>query len=297
MAQGQYSLSEAKPIGQYALTDAKSEPAASEVDPNTTGTVLRHFWSGVNPVQLGQMLPFPKSMGGSGTDNPIDPRNIAQSMHNVKREGDEAWDKGDKVTAAAKYVESLLPIIGPWMSKQGNQWQQGKYAAAIGDTAALAATTAIASNPEATADVAAKTVTSAGDATGKGMSAVGTTMERVGKSPAARRMSEVGAMGEVIRGNLGGATLSIVIPKAVQYLGTGLRNLGEILQSTDPLTAQEVAALQAKLANPALSNNPMAKAAIAVAIKKRGGVPIEPPVATPIARLMASPSFAKLNQP
>lgn len=122
-----------------AFTDAPLTPPASQVDPNTIGTLIRHWWEGgANPVQIGQLLPFPKALGGSGTDNPLLPTNIVQQMHTVKQQADAAWEKGDKVTAAAKYVESVIPILGPWMSHQGDQIQQGKYAAAAGDTAGMA---------------------------------------------------------------------------------------------------------------------------------------------------------------
>lgn len=120
----------------------QSDTTPNEVDPNTVGTFIRHIWSGINPVQLGQLLPFPKSLGGSGTDHPLLPSNVLKAAQAVKAEGDAAWNKGDKVTAAAKYVESIVPILGPMMSHMGNQLQAGKYAAVAGDTAALAAQTA-----------------------------------------------------------------------------------------------------------------------------------------------------------
>ena len=103
-------------------TDAQGQP---EVDPNTLGTFVKHLWAGVNPVQIGQMLPFPKALGGSGTDNPLSPTNIAQSLHQVKKEADTALAKGDYVGALAKYVESVVPILGPMMAHQGNELQQG----------------------------------------------------------------------------------------------------------------------------------------------------------------------------
>lgn len=122
----------------FSVQNEKDAQGNAVVDPNTVGTVLRHFWNGVNPVQLGQLLPFPKAAGGSGLDNPLLPSNIVKQMHAVKLEGDAAWAKGDKVTAAAKYAESFLPLLGPWMSQQGDQLQQGRYMASLGDTAAFA---------------------------------------------------------------------------------------------------------------------------------------------------------------
>lgn len=102
-------------------------------DPNTVATYARHIWQTLNPVQLGQMLPFPKAAGGSGMDNPLLPANILANMRAVKQEADERWAKGDKVGAAAKYTESLIPILGPMMSHAGNQAQRGEWAALAGD--------------------------------------------------------------------------------------------------------------------------------------------------------------------
>lgn len=106
-------------------------------EPNTVGTAASHYFSGINPVQAGQMLPFPKAAGGSGMDNPLLPSNIARDMHAVKKEADERWAKGDYPGAVAKYLESFIPILGPMMSHQGNELEQGKYAAFLGDALAL----------------------------------------------------------------------------------------------------------------------------------------------------------------
>src|SRR5881394_1284738 len=111
-------------------SDAMQQEAA---DPNTVATYARHIWQTLNPVQLGQMLPFPKALGGSGLDNPLLPKNILAQMHAVKQEADARWEKGDKVGAAAKYTESLIPILGPMMSHAGNQAQRGEWAALAGD--------------------------------------------------------------------------------------------------------------------------------------------------------------------
>lgn len=125
------------PPPDFRAENEKDATGQAVVDPNTVGTALRHFWAGVNPVQLGQMLPFPKALGGSGMENPLLPSNIAQAMHAVKLEGDAAWAKGDKVTAAAKYIESVVPLFGPMMSHWGNEAQQHQWAALTGDAAAL----------------------------------------------------------------------------------------------------------------------------------------------------------------
>ena len=133
-------------MGSSANFQAGNEKDASgnaTVDPNTLGTFARHLWAGINPAQLGQLLPWPKRGGGSGVDNPLFPQNILKGMMSVKKEADDAMDRGDHITAITKYVESFIPMLGKWMSDRGNQLQRGEYAAAAGDIIPVVAMTAI----------------------------------------------------------------------------------------------------------------------------------------------------------
>jgi hypothetical protein len=116
----------------------QSDTTPNEVDANTVGTTVRHWWSAANPVQLGQLLPWPKELGGSGRDNPLLPSNVVKSAMGVKQQADALWDKGDKVGATAKYIESVVPFLGPMMSHMGDEAQQGKWAAFLGDALGLA---------------------------------------------------------------------------------------------------------------------------------------------------------------
>lgn len=126
----------------FRSSNAKDADGHAEVDPNTLGTFVKHLWDGVNPVAIGQLLPWPKALGGSGTDNPLNPQKVVDALHAVKIEADAALKNKDYVGAFAKYMESVVPILGPMMAHQGNELQQGKYAAAAGDMTALAATAA-----------------------------------------------------------------------------------------------------------------------------------------------------------
>lgn len=134
------SLMERAP--DFTTSNQKDAAGQATVDPNTLGTVARHLWDGINPVQLGQLLPWPKAAGGSGTDHPFNPQKIANDLYAVKKQAQAAMAKGDYTTAIAKYVESVIPVLGPWMSQQGDQLQRGEYAAAAGDALALAANVA-----------------------------------------------------------------------------------------------------------------------------------------------------------
>lgn len=117
----------------FHTTNEKDASGEAVVDPNTLGTFASHAATAANPVAIGQMLPFPKAAGGSGWDNPLLPSNIAHAMHAVKQQGDAAWEKGDHLGAVTKYIEGVIPILGPMMSHQGDQLQHGKYMAALGD--------------------------------------------------------------------------------------------------------------------------------------------------------------------
>src|SRR4051812_44596717 len=96
----------------YQTANEKDAQGNAVVDPNSIGTVVKHLWDGVNPVQWGQLLPFPKMLGGSGADNPLSPPNIVKNLAAVKKEAQGALAKGDYVGAYAKYVESVIPVLG-----------------------------------------------------------------------------------------------------------------------------------------------------------------------------------------
>lgn len=99
-----------------------------------------HFAQQINPIPIGQLVPFPKSLGGAGMDAPIQAaRNVLQAQNAVKAAGDEAWQKGDHVGAVAHYINWLLPVIGPVLDKAGTELREGRWGAGIGDTLGLSA--------------------------------------------------------------------------------------------------------------------------------------------------------------
>ena len=126
------------PVGAEVSAQAVTEPPVQATDPNTIRTFANHLWSGL--TSAGQLLPFPKALGGSGVDNPLWPPNEARARHAVKLQADALWKQGDKVGASAKYVESVIPLLGPMLSQWGDEAQQGKIAALAGDVGSFAAT-------------------------------------------------------------------------------------------------------------------------------------------------------------
>jgi len=98
-------------------------------------------------------------------------------------------------------------------------------------------------------------------------------MEAIGTAPAATHMSGIGAITEAVRGNYGEAIAATAIPKALEYMGKGMKSLGELISGTEPLTMKEISALRLKLVDPKLANNPIARKAVETAILRRGEKP------------------------
>jgi hypothetical protein len=112
------------------------------VDDNSLPTFLKHFAAQVNPVPLGQLAPFPKSMGGAGWDAPAQAvKAFNAAAYGVKAKGDEAWKAGNYGTALRHYTDWLASDItlggSLALDKAADEAQQGKWAAMLGDTLGL----------------------------------------------------------------------------------------------------------------------------------------------------------------
>jgi hypothetical protein len=121
-------------------TDAQGHAV---VDPNTIGTFLKHWARQVNPVGIGQLLPFPQSLGGAGWDAPIKAgREFASEAHAVKAKGDAAWAKGEHVEAIRHYAYWLGSVLSLGSSltldKATDAMMSGHYAAGLGDSLGVA---------------------------------------------------------------------------------------------------------------------------------------------------------------
>lgn len=119
--------------GEEAPPDFRSSNVPVDEDPNTIGTAARHLWAGINPWNLTKLLPLPKALGGSGLDNPLNPVNVMANAEKLRQEGNAAWEAGDKTRAAGKYLDSLIPLLGPGISTIADELESGHYAAAGGD--------------------------------------------------------------------------------------------------------------------------------------------------------------------
>lgn len=141
---------------EVGKVDAKPAPV-EEQDQNTVGTLLKHFWDGTGGAALGmgQLLPFPKEWGGAGWDAPLKAlKSHTAAAERVRAEAADAFTRGDYATGIRKSADWLASAItmggSVAMDRASDEAQQGKYAAALGDTTALAATMVA---PEAAAAV------------------------------------------------------------------------------------------------------------------------------------------------
>ena len=89
----------AAPSGDWFASNAptpdfkQTDTTPNEVDPNTLGTLAQRLWAGINPVAIGQMLPWPKAAGGSGTNHQLNPVKIVNDLVAVKKEAQQALAK------------------------------------------------------------------------------------------------------------------------------------------------------------------------------------------------------------
>lgn len=117
----------------------QSDTSPNEVDPNTVGTFARHVGQQLNPLPLGQMIPFPKEAGGAGWDAPLQALKSIGAAQQVPLDNAKAsYAKGDIGGAAVHFLNYLIPLLGPVLDKSGNEMRSGKYAAGLGDAIGLA---------------------------------------------------------------------------------------------------------------------------------------------------------------
>lgn len=161
------------PKPDFTSSNEKDAAGGAAVDPDEgIGAALRHWWSVANPAQIGQMLPWPKALGGSGVDNPLMPGGadedfapkFVRDMHATRLEADRLWAKGEKGRATAKYVASVIPLFGSLLSQMGDEVNAGKWMAMFGDTAGLATMLGTPQIVDAAKAGAGRVVDSAGDA-------------------------------------------------------------------------------------------------------------------------------------
>lgn len=135
MPQGQYSLTDATPVGAYTLAEAEPFRATNEkdaqgnavVDPNTLGTLGSHLWSQVNPIAAVQTI-------SHALMHPVDTtKQVGAAQGALFDKAKAAYDKGDYLTAARHFVDYLIPLVGPAIDKSSDLFQAGHWAAGSGD--------------------------------------------------------------------------------------------------------------------------------------------------------------------
>jgi hypothetical protein len=123
----------------FAIVNGKRVPV--DEDPNTVGTFLKHYGDQINPVPLGQLLPFPKEVGGAGWDAPLQAIKSLNAAHEaVRAKAIASYNKGDYGTAARHAFDWLLLGVGPALDTAADEYQSGHSAAGTGDALGLATT-------------------------------------------------------------------------------------------------------------------------------------------------------------
>lgn len=124
------------PLGDLEKPAAPAAPAETS-DEGLAG-FASHYWNQINPVPLGQLIPFPKAFGGGGAWAPYDAaKHLLKAQGAVFDRARDAYDQGDHVAAAIHTLHWLLPVIGPILDKAGDELRAGNTAASLGDTLGL----------------------------------------------------------------------------------------------------------------------------------------------------------------
>lgn len=126
-------------VADFQSTNEKDAAGRATLEPNSVATFARHVGAQINPVPIGQLMPFPKVAGGAGWDAPLQAlKNIGAAHEAVAHQAKAAYDQGDYATAGRKAFDYLIPVLGPVLDQAADRMQRGEYVAAIGDAIGMA---------------------------------------------------------------------------------------------------------------------------------------------------------------
>jgi hypothetical protein len=216
-------------------------------DANTLSTFVKHYVNQLNPVQLGQLLPWPKTAGGAGWDAPVQAaKNMLDAQNALKAKADAAYATGDKTQALIHYFHWMLPVIGPVLDQAGEDFRAGRYASSLGDTAGVATAWAA---PEAAARLRASgpAAAVAGRAAAAADTRVADVMGPKGSSRAIQQLGRQAAdVAEDVRQGTTAITPSGLHGQVLNRLADASAALDEAY-GTMPTTAYSTQPLLAKL--------------------------------------------------
>lgn len=114
-----------------AAPDFRMEVKASD-SPHHTSDFFRELWQGVNPIaalkSLGQMVQDPKGTAVG----------MLSAQGKLAEDAKAAFEAGDYVTGTRKFLNYLVPILGPGIDRAGDLMVEGKTGAGLGATTAIA---------------------------------------------------------------------------------------------------------------------------------------------------------------
>ena len=263
------------PAMEQAIGEAENSPEP------LTGSAIERLasgaWQVLNPMNL-----------VNAALHPIDTvTGLAKAQGAEFSKFNQSAKEGRDSEALGHLVAGLVPVVGPAAAHAGERIASGDVAGGVGEGAALLA------------PIAAK---EARGPIGRGTSAAGRVVEKVGKSAPIKRLGSYGAVGEAMHGNLPAAAGLALVPTALEQGGKVLQFVGDKIAGAKPpsvvaavlsdlVAKQEVAA--GRLPQSALAAIERAQQAKTAPVKRPAAQSPQPTTPAPIASpAPASPAGA-----
>jgi hypothetical protein len=141
MPQGQYKLTDAKPIGQFSLADAQPVSSAPAAKPEQDETGFwREWWQRSNPIEWvkGAVEAAKAPMDGSLSGYLPNAVKMIQADPKFLDQAKDAANKGEYLKAGRKVLSYLSMGLGHDLDYQSELLDQGKYRSAAGAMAGTA---------------------------------------------------------------------------------------------------------------------------------------------------------------
>lgn len=134
---------------KYLSTDpnagsAPAPPPAATSQASQLGEMVGEFGHAINPIEMA------KGLYGMASNLVGTVQGMGATHERIFHEAKAAYDKGDYPTATRKFVNYLIPIIGPITDKSADQFAQGRWGAGTGTMLGFGAQMAI---PGAVAEI------------------------------------------------------------------------------------------------------------------------------------------------
>lgn len=242
MPQGQYKLTDAKPIGEFSLSDAQPVSSAPAQPTNTLADAWAEFWKRGNPIEWakGLIASAKAPMDGSLSGYVPNAIKLIEADPKFLDEAKAEAGNGNYLKAGRKVLSFISMGLGHDLDSQADMWEKGDYlpaaGAALGTAAAFEGPSAIGEAVGAIAPSVSKisALTPEQAAAVKAGQDAGVPID----AAAATGNKFVGAVQHVADRTLGG---SVVAGRARAAQAQGLATMGEQLATkgyASPVTAE-----------------------------------------------------------